>query len=48
METSLPQHIREFQSVARESFDSVGGPPAALSAETDDAPRQAAARALRS
>jgi acyl-CoA dehydrogenase len=47
METSLPQHIREFQSVARESFDGVGGPPAALSAETDDAPRQAAAQALR-
>jgi acyl-CoA dehydrogenase len=47
METALPQHIREFQAVARESFDGVGGPPAALSAETDDAPRQAAAQALR-
>jgi acyl-CoA dehydrogenase len=47
METALPQHIREFKSVARERFAAVGGPQAALLAETDDAVRLAAAQALR-
>lgn len=46
METALPQHIREFQSVARERFEKVGGPQAALLAETIEAPRLAAAQAL--
>lgn len=47
METSLPQHIHEFSVVARERFDRVGGPQAALSAELDDGPRLASAQALR-
>jgi acyl-CoA dehydrogenase len=47
METTLPQHVHEFGLVARERFDKLGGPQAALRAETDGSSRAAAAQALR-
>lgn len=47
METALPQHVHEFSCVARERFDKLGGPQAALLAETDGRSREAAAQALR-
>lgn len=46
MDTSLPQHIREFANVARERFAMLGGAQAALRAESDPQVRAAAAAAL--
>jgi hypothetical protein len=46
VKTDLPQDIREFSAVATKRLTRLGGPPAALRAETDDGVRQAARAAL--
>jgi hypothetical protein len=45
--TELPQHICDFADTAMRRLQRVGGPQAALQAETDEKPRQQAAGALR-
>lgn len=47
MNTELPQDISDFADTAVRRFSRVGGPPAALQGESDEAPRLAAAAALR-
>ncbi len=47
MKTELPQDISDFAAVAAKRLARVGGPPAALRAETDDSVRHAAHTALR-
>jgi acyl-CoA dehydrogenase len=44
--TALPEHISDFADVAMSRLARVGGPAAALRAETDDEVRRAAAAAL--
>jgi len=44
--TALPEDISEFATVAAKRFARLGGPQAALRAETDDAVRDEAGRAL--
>lgn len=46
MKTDLPQDVSDFAAVARKRLTRLGGPPAALRAETDDAIRDAARVAL--
>lgn len=46
MKTDLPQDINDFAAVATKRLNRVGGPPAALRAETDDSVRDAAGAAL--
>ncbi|OBH59361.1 acyl-CoA dehydrogenase [Mycobacterium colombiense] len=46
MKTDLPQDISDFAAVAGKRLTRLGGPPAALRAETDDAIRDAARAAL--
>ena len=46
MKTELPQDISDFAAVAVKRLARLGGPPAALRAETDDAVRDAARTAL--
>lgn len=46
MKTDLPQDISDFAAVASKRLIRLGGPPAALRAETDDAVRDAARAAL--
>ncbi|OBB99080.1 acyl-CoA dehydrogenase family protein [Mycobacterium sp. 852002-40037_SCH5390672] len=46
MKTELPQDISDFAAVAGKRLTRLGGPPAALRAETDDAVRHAARTAL--
>ena len=46
MKTTLPQDITDFAAVATKRFARLGGPQAALRAETDDSVRQAARTAL--
>src|SRR5690625_3848373 len=46
MESSLPAHIREFAGIARDRFTMLGGPQAALRAESDQQVRTDAAAAL--
>lgn len=46
MNTDLPQDISDFAAVAAKRLTRLGGPPAALRAETDDAIRDAARAAL--
>ncbi|EUA13213.1 acyl-CoA dehydrogenase, C-terminal domain protein [Mycobacterium kansasii 732] len=46
MNTELPQDITDFAAVAVKRLARVGGPPAALRAETDDSVRYAAREAL--
>ncbi|BBY38338.1 acyl-CoA dehydrogenase [Mycobacterium mantenii] len=46
MKTDLPQDISDFAAVAGKRLIRLGGPPAALRAETDDAVRDAARTAL--
>ena len=46
MKTELPQDISDFAAVAAKRLARLGGPPAALRAETDDAVRDAARTAL--
>ena len=46
MNTELPQHISDFAEVALKRLGRVGGPQAALRAETEDGPREHAAAAL--
>ncbi|KAA8969549.1 acyl-CoA dehydrogenase family protein [Mycobacterium sp.] len=46
MNTALPEDIAEFAAVAAQRFAALGGPRAALRAETDDAVRDEAGRAL--
>ena len=46
MKTELPQDISDFAAVAAKRLSRLGGPPAALRAETDDAIRQSARAAL--
>ena len=46
MNTELPQHISDFAEVALARLARVGGPQAALAAETDEGPRERAATAL--
>ncbi len=46
MKTELPQDISDFAAVAAKRLTRLGGPPAALRAETDDAVRDAARTAL--
>lgn len=46
MNTDLPQDISDFATVAGKRLTRLGGPPAALRAETDDAIRDAARAAL--
>jgi Acyl-CoA dehydrogenase, C-terminal domain len=46
LKTDLPQDISDFAAVATQRLARLGGPPAALRAETDDAVRQAARAAL--
>lgn len=46
MKTDLPQDISDFATVAAKRFTRLGGPPAALRAETDDTVREAARTAL--
>ncbi|OBG24761.1 acyl-CoA dehydrogenase family protein [Mycobacterium sp. 852002-51057_SCH5723018] len=46
MKTELPQDISDFAAVATKRFARLGGPPAALRAETDDDVRSAARTAL--
>lgn len=46
MKTDLPQDISDFAAVAGKRLTRLGGPPAALRAETDDAIRDAARTAL--
>jgi hypothetical protein len=47
VKTELPQHISDFADTAARRLFRIGGPPAALLAETDDGPRLQAAAALR-
>lgn len=47
MNTELPQHVSDFADVAMNRLRRVGGPPAALQAESDDRPRTQARIALR-
>ena len=47
MNTELPQDVRDFAAVAAKRLGRLGGPPAALRAETDDGVRDAARTALR-
>ena len=42
MKTTLPQDISDFAAVATKRFDRLGGPQAAVRAETDDSVRDAA------
>jgi Acyl-CoA dehydrogenase, C-terminal domain len=46
VKTELPQDISDFATVAAKRLARVGGPPAALRAETDDTVREAARAAL--
>lgn len=46
MKTALPQDIADFAAVAADRLAQLGGPPAALRAETDDEVRVAARSAL--
>lgn len=46
MKTDLPQDISDFAAVAGKRLTRLGGPPAALRAETDDTIREAARTAL--
>ncbi|HWT47042.1 MAG TPA: acyl-CoA dehydrogenase, partial [Mycobacterium sp.] len=46
MKTELPQDISDFAAVATKRLTRLGGPPAALRAETDDGVRDAARSAL--
>lgn len=46
MKTDLPQDISDFAAVAGKRLNRLGGPPAALRAETDDTIRDAARTAL--
>ncbi|MCW2661253.1 MAG: putative acyl-CoA dehydrogenase [Mycobacterium sp.] len=46
MKTELPQDIGDFAAVAAKRLTRLGGPPAALRAETDDGVRDAARTAL--
>ena len=46
MRTELPQDISDFAAVAAKRLTRLGGPPAALRAETDDGVRDAARTAL--
>ena len=46
MNTDLPQDVSDFAAVAGKRLTRLGGPPAALRAETDDAIRDAARVAL--
>ncbi|MDT5259891.1 MAG: hypothetical protein QOD10_4971 [Mycobacterium sp.] len=46
MKTALPQDISDFAAVAAKRLARLGGPPAALRAETDDGVRDAARAAL--
>lgn len=46
MKTDLPQDISDFAAVAAKRLSRLGGPPAALRAETDDTVRDAARAAL--
>ncbi len=46
MKTELPQDISDFAAVAAKRLARLGGPPAALRAETDDGVRDAARTAL--
>lgn len=46
MKTDLPQDVSDFAAVAGKRLTRLGGPPAALRAETDDAIRDAARAAL--
>ena len=46
MKTTLPQDINDFAGVAAKRLARLGGPPAALRAETDDSIRSAARTAL--
>ncbi len=46
MKTALPQDISDFAAVAAKRLARLGGPPAALRAETDDGIRDAARTAL--
>lgn len=46
MKTDLPQDISDFAAVAGKRLTRLGGPPAALRAETDDTVRDAARAAL--
>lgn len=46
MKTELPQDISDFAAVAAKRLGRLGGPPAALRAETDDGVRDAARTAL--
>lgn len=46
MKTELPQDISDFAAVAGKRLDRLGGPPAALRAETDDSVRDSARAAL--
>ncbi|WP_077103126.1 acyl-CoA dehydrogenase family protein [Mycobacterium terramassiliense] len=47
MKTELPQDISDFAAVAAKRLTRLGGPPAALRAESDDGIRDAAQAALR-
>ena len=46
MKTTLPQDISDFAAVATKRLNRLGGPQAALHAETDDSIRDAAHAAL--
>ncbi|SPM35750.1 acyl-CoA dehydrogenase, partial [Mycobacterium rhizamassiliense] len=46
VKTTLPQDISDFAAVAAKRFDRLGGPQAAVRAETDDSVRDAARAAL--
>ena len=46
MKTDLPQDISDFAAVAAKRLSRLGGPPAALRAEADDAIRESARAAL--
>jgi hypothetical protein len=46
VKTDLPQDISDFAAVATKRLTRLGGPPAALRAETDDQVRQSARAAL--
>jgi hypothetical protein len=46
VKTELPQYVSDFAAVAAKRFARLGGPPAALRAETDDSIRHSARAAL--
>jgi hypothetical protein len=46
VKTELPQYVGDFAAVAAKRFARLGGPPAALRAETDDSIRHSARAAL--